>query len=232
MILVTGGNGVLGKALREFLPDAIYLSRDELDVTDELNVIGKIIKFSPDIVIHAAAITDHQCPDTKLLKATNVDGTEHVASAVRQVRPCRLVYLSTHYVYPGETGNYKETDDLRAIGLYAASKAIGELRSKATRDWLIIRGSWYTPEKLKSWKGAVSDAYCSREPVRSAAEKIARLVQFGVTGIYNIGGPRRSFAKIAADEGVDTPIITRADLKLPYPFPADSSVNTDRYDAL
>ena len=68
------------------------------------------------------------------------------------------------------------------------------------------------------------------------------LVSLGATGVYNIGSPRRSFAEILHDEGLSVKRRTRRAYiwdglrdtlydPAPYPFPADSSVNTEKYDA-
>lgn len=232
-ILVTGGKGALGTALKAFLPDAHYLGREELDVTNQEQVWRVIQEESPSIVIHAAAITDHQCPDIGKLIATNIIGTEYVKRACQG--SAKLVYLSTHYVYPGETGNYRETDECRPIGTYAWTKFAGERIAAGAPNHLIVRGSWYTEEKLDLWErtGALTDAYCNRVPVTHAALKVARLVEKGAWGIYNLGGDRRTFEDILHDEQrVNFNRRTRADLKLSYPFPADSSTNCEKYDAL
>jgi dTDP-4-dehydrorhamnose reductase len=233
-ILVTGGGGVMGQALREFLPDALYLGREACDVRDDRQLNGVFQKYQPELVIHAAALTNHQHPDAGEIIATNVIGTERVARYCRAFNS-KIVYLSTHYVYPGETGNYKETDETRPIGTYAWSKLAGEGWAQIVPDFLIIRGSWYTKEKLQSWASAVvADAYCSRIQVNWAAEKIATLVNAGASGTYNIGGPRCSFVEILGAHSLSFKTIPREELSksLPYPFPPDTSVNTDRYDAL
>lgn len=232
-IVVTGGNGTMGQALREFLPDAVYLSRAELDVRNGSMTADVIARENPDVVIHAAALTNHQHPNAGEIIETNILGTEHVARVCRSLG-IKLVYLSTHYVYPGETGNYRETDATRPIGTYAWSKLAGEGWAKLPEKWLIVRGSWYTPAKLRGWVdlGAFTDAFCNRETPQFAAMRIATLVARDAVGIFNIGGTRRSFYQIAYEEGFFPRPETRTEYKVPYPFPADSSVNTDKYNAL
>lgn len=225
----------MGRALREFLPDAAYLSRQECDVRE----FGAISEYCAgvDVVIHTAALTDHQHPNAAEVIETNILGTYNVALACR-AQGMKLVYLSTHYVYPGETGNYRETDGVRPIGTYAWSKLAGEAWAMLPDRYLIVRGSWYTYDtRVRHWieKGALDDAFCSREPARDAAQKIAELVIRDATGIYNIGGPRRSFVEIAESECPDRKVYRKYRHEmtgLPYPFPADSSVNTDKFEAL
>jgi dTDP-4-dehydrorhamnose reductase len=169
-IAVTGGDGVLGRALREFLPDARFLSRAECDVRDYFDVDRAC--RGADVVIHAAALTDHQHPNAGEIIETNIFGTQNVARWC-SVSDAHLLYLSTHYVYEGTRGNYTEHDVVRPIGAYAWSKLAGE-------DWvaelcpasLVVRGSWYTYRtRVAHWRrnGALTDAFCSREPVESAA---------------------------------------------------------------
>lgn len=229
-IVVTGGHGSLGRALRQHLPGATYLSHAECDVSDPASVRRALLTRLPDVVIHAAAITDHQCRDLGLLLRTNVLGTLNVCRAAGSTK---VVYLSTHYVYPGERGEYRETDICKPIGAYAETKYAGEFIVRSTCIApLIIRGSWYTPEKLDLWRtqGIIPDVWCNREPVDVAAEKIAKLVLRDTMGVVNIGGQRRTFRDIVPD--APTRSKAEVDATLDYPFPHDSSVNTDRYDAL
>lgn len=228
-IAVTGGNGTIAKMLRAFLPDDTqYYSRAEWDVTRAGPPLVDV-----DTIIHAAALTDHQHPNAAEIIETNILGTANIAVFCQKFG-VRLVYLSTHYVYPGERGYYTEHDDCRPIGTYAWSKLAGEQWASTVHDHLIIRGSWYSEDKLaKMAHGALRDAWHNRERPRAAAEKIAFLVTHGATGVYNIGGTRQTFYDLVFSEGILPHGITRKDLnpRLPYPFPVDSSVNTDKYDA-
>lgn len=54
-IVVTGGSGLVGKALKKYLPDAIYLSSKDFDLTIESEVKLMYLKYKPDTVIHLAA---------------------------------------------------------------------------------------------------------------------------------------------------------------------------------
>jgi len=54
-ILVTGGSGMVGKSLKKYLPDAIYISSKDYDLTSEIDVYQMFNNIKPDIVIHLAA---------------------------------------------------------------------------------------------------------------------------------------------------------------------------------
>lgn len=54
-ILITGGNGLVGKSLKKYIPQGIYLSSKDYDLTNENQVIKLFKDNQPDIVIHLAA---------------------------------------------------------------------------------------------------------------------------------------------------------------------------------
>jgi GDP-L-fucose synthase len=54
-IVVTGGSGLVGKALKKYLPNAVYLSSKDFDLTTENGVKSMYLKHKPETVIHLAA---------------------------------------------------------------------------------------------------------------------------------------------------------------------------------
>jgi GDP-L-fucose synthase len=54
-ILVTGGSGMVGRSLKQFLPNAIYISSKDYNLTSELDIIKMFEIYRPDAVIHLAA---------------------------------------------------------------------------------------------------------------------------------------------------------------------------------
>ena len=54
-ILVTGGNGMVGKSLKKIMPNAIYLSSKNYDLTSELEVIKMFEDIKPNVIVHLAA---------------------------------------------------------------------------------------------------------------------------------------------------------------------------------
>src|SRR5438132_6929713 len=100
-ILVTGAEGILGRAIREWLAsgNTLYLwGRDEVDVRDRERVFAAAKGIEFDAIIHAAAMTAVDRCETEfdLAMATNRDGSRHVAS-VAVVRHSPMVDLSTDY---------------------------------------------------------------------------------------------------------------------------------------
>jgi GDP-L-fucose synthase len=54
-ILVTGGSGLVGNHLKKIIPDAVYISSKDYDLTNENEVMNMFEKHKPEIVIHLAA---------------------------------------------------------------------------------------------------------------------------------------------------------------------------------
>jgi GDP-L-fucose synthase len=54
-ILITGGTGMVGKHLRKFFPNAIFIGSKDGDLTDPIYVKWLLSSYTPNIVIHLAA---------------------------------------------------------------------------------------------------------------------------------------------------------------------------------
>ncbi len=76
----------------------------QLDITDREAVEAVITEAAPDVVVHCAAWTavDMAEDDDKveLVRRVNVDGTENIALVCKKL-DCKMVYLSTDYVFNG-----------------------------------------------------------------------------------------------------------------------------------
>src|SRR5690242_7318374 len=101
---IIGATGLLGKYL---LPEwdgdqVIGLSSKDLDIRDAEQVRDLIKAYRPDSVVLAAAYTDVDGCETnpELAFATNCGGAINVAEAAKE-SGCRLVFLSTDYVFDG-----------------------------------------------------------------------------------------------------------------------------------
>lgn len=55
IILITGGSGLVGTSLKKILPEAVYVSSKDYDLTKESDVIKMFDNIKPNIVIHLAA---------------------------------------------------------------------------------------------------------------------------------------------------------------------------------
>jgi len=151
-VLITGSSGMLGKDLaKELLKSYDVFGVDlvgsiyKADITNKQSIAGVIKKVSPDIVIHAAALTDVDgCErDKKRAYRINADGTKNVALASKSVGAV-LIYISTDFVFDGNKKRpYHESDKTSPLGIYADSKLMGETAvKKILKKYFILRTSW------------------------------------------------------------------------------------------
>ena len=148
-ILVTGANGMLARDLCPMLEDAdfevIETTRNELDVTDELQVPRVISDVKPDYVIHCAAYTnvDKAEEEPEIAELVNAKSAEYIAKACNSNNAV-MIYISTDYVFDGTKKTpYVPDDTTNPTGAYGLSKLHGE---EAVRKFCpahyIIRTSW------------------------------------------------------------------------------------------
>ena len=201
-------------------------SRAELDVTDRGAVSAYIASHNPDIVIHAAAVTNnrHVEDDPSEAIEVNVKGTANIALACLEAQ-ARLVYLSTDYVYKGDKGNYSEEDEIEPFNLYAWTKLGGECAVRAIPDHLIIRTS-FGAEQF-AYEAAFTDKWSSKDYVDIIAPQILEAARSSLTGVLNIGSERRSMFEYAKLRNPKVKAIKMADTA--HKSPADTSLNLDRW---
>lgn len=119
-----------------------------LDITDKEAVARVIEDIKPDAVIHCAAWTavDMAEDDDKVekVRAVNAGGTQNIADACKAVN-CKMLYLSTDYVFDGQGTEPWEPDckDYKPLNVYGQTKLEGELAvSSALEKYFIVRIAW------------------------------------------------------------------------------------------
>ena len=142
MLLVTGANGQLGNELRLLLGDrAVYVGREELDITDEAAVRRFLDAQNFDVVINCAAYTavDKAEDDFDTADRINRLGPALLAKYGR-----RIIQVSTDYVFDGTAHlPYKEEDSVNPVSVYGSTKLAGEEAVLAEAETaVIIRTAW------------------------------------------------------------------------------------------
>lgn len=154
MILITGGSGRLGTALRFNFPDAALPPRSELDITDHFSVDAYVKTFRPSMVIHAGAFTDVALAEKERAQCwrVNVTGTRNVVESLAlHVPKCHLIYISTACVFSGLEGDYTEDSIPDPRNFYGLTKLIGEFIVQRMAFHLVVRtnfvecGPWPYP---------------------------------------------------------------------------------------
>ena len=202
-IVITGHKGQLGGALQEALKGETLLGLDlpEHDITDRQATAQAIADFAPQVVIHAAAMTNvdgcERDPDAAY--RINGLGAQNVALAC-QMCNAAMVYVSTNEVFDGTKGEpYLEFDQTNPINTYGRSKLAGELITQALLNrfyivrtaWLYARGGNNFVTKMihladeRDELRVVADEISSPTYAPDLAEAIAKLIRTDHYGIYH-----------------------------------------------
>lgn len=156
-ILVTGANGLLGQKLVELILTTddyliataksklvLPLPKGEfhaMDITLRDQVVDVITKAQPDVVINTAAMTNvDQCElEKEKCWLNNVTAVEYVVEACQKAK-CRLIHLSTDFIFDGTYGPLDEEAIPNPVSYYGESKwAAEKIVQKSGLEWAIAR---------------------------------------------------------------------------------------------
>ncbi len=119
-----------------------------LDITDPQAVSSVLLEQQPDAVIHCAAWTAVDLAEEEekqaLVRSINAGGTRNIANICKQLN-CKMVYISTDYVFDGQ-GETPWQPDCKAyapLNVYGQTKLEGELAvSETLEKYFIVRIAW------------------------------------------------------------------------------------------
>lgn len=148
-VLVTGVKGQLGHDVMEELAkrniEAVGVDIEEMDITDKKSVENVIGEAAPDAVVHCAAYTavDAAEDNEALCRKVNANGTRNIAEVCKKL-DCKMVYISTDYVFDGQGTRPWEPDDERhPLNVYGQTKYEGELAVQENLSkYFIVRIAW------------------------------------------------------------------------------------------
>lgn len=224
-VLLFGASGLLGKELLKIDTTIIQVSHSECDIVNYDSVVSLVKDINPDVIIHAAAMTHNMtCENNKsdCIK-TNIIGTANIAIACNLIG-CRLVYISTDYVYKGDRGNYKETDSLNPFNFYSWSKLGGECSAIGVFNHLVIRTSFGSAEF--GYKKAFIDKWVSKDYVDVVAPMIYEAALSPITGVLNLGTSRKTIY----DHANERNCVTASKLsETNHKTPEDTSLNLQKW---
>jgi dTDP-4-dehydrorhamnose reductase len=242
-VLVTGAGGQVGRALRDRLPGAVFLGRDDLDVRDPAAVEAAV--RPGDVVVHAAAMTDVDgCErDPAAAEAANAAGTANVAAT-----GARVILISTDYVFDGASQRpYREDDPTGPISAYGRTKLAAERAVLARPGNLVVRTAWVYGEG-RNFIRSILAAERAGKPLRvvddqrgrptwaaDLAAALAHLLAAETTGIVHVTGDGEpctwaDLAEVVVGHPVER--ITTAELGAAAPRPRFSVLDVGRARAL
>ena len=141
-IIVTGKNGILSSELQKIDTNIIALDSINYNVSNK-SIIQKLTTLNPDIIIHAAAMTNSVEVENNPLQAiqTNIIGTANI-SEYCLINNKRLVYISTDYIYTNSVNEASEDDiPIHGNNWYSYTKLLGDSYVQLNENNLVLRGT-------------------------------------------------------------------------------------------
>lgn len=119
-----------------------------LDITDAAAVEEVLTRVRPEAVVHCAAWTAVDLAEeedkTEMVRAINAGGTKNIAATCKAL-DCKLLYISTDYVFhgQGELPWGPDCKDYAPLNVYGQTKLEGELAvSELLEKFFIVRIAW------------------------------------------------------------------------------------------
>lgn len=179
-IVVTGSSGQVGSELRGIWhPDSalgtVFLDRKELDLSMPESVRPVMDAIRPDLIIHCGAFTavDLAETETDLANRVNHLSTLEIAKYAGE-NGCKLLYISTDYVFPGDVDQALEEDyPTGPVNVYGQTKLWGEQAiGKHCPSAIIIRTSWVYSTYGKNFVKTMLDLMKSRDEISVVSDQI------------------------------------------------------------
>ena len=119
-----------------------------MDITDPSAVEKVLTEVRPDAVVHCAAWTAVDLAEDEdkqeRVRSINVGGTQNIADVCKKL-DCKMIYLSTDYVFDGQGMEPWKADckDYKPLNVYGQTKLDGELAvSNTLQKYFIVRIAW------------------------------------------------------------------------------------------
>lgn len=147
-IFIVGAKGQLGLALKQQYPGAQSADIDGIDITDR-DSVASFDWSGIKVILNAAAFTNVDGAETAegRVAAWKVNAT--AAGYLVQValeHGITLVHVSTDYVFDGTQDPHTEDESLSPLGVYAQTKAAGDVAIGLAPKHYLLRTSWVIGE--------------------------------------------------------------------------------------
>lgn len=178
-LVITGGNGQLGRSIRDSINkypnlEGVFIDVETLDLTDA-NAVKEYFESNPfDFVVNCAAYTavDKAETDAEAAEAINVRAVRNIALAAVK-NGIRVMHISTDYVFDGESPTpYKETDTTNPQTVYGQTKLQGERELiRLAPESMVIRTAWLYSNYGKNFFLTMKAKALAGEKVRVVADQ-------------------------------------------------------------
>jgi dTDP-4-dehydrorhamnose reductase len=203
--LIVGASGQVGRALLRNVPRDVAVvgfGRAELDITDAAALQRVLAERRPQCVINAAAYTnvDKAESERDLAFAGNTQGPRMLAEAVERIPGCRLVHISTDFVFDGTASSaYLPDSPVKPLNVYGATKLAGDeavlsaLRERA----VVMRTAWVYSAHGRNFLTTMLRLMAERKSVRVVVDQIGT-----PTSADSLAGALWACARTPAAHGV------------------------------
>ncbi len=164
------------------------------------HVVGE---FSPDIIVHCAALADiDACQmDPQAAMDANATVPRNLAGTIKE-RGIRLVHISTDAVYDGSSSNYREDDPVCPLNIYGETKLLAEAHALTVPRALVARTAFYgfNIQPKKCFAEAIPEDLAAGRAVQGfdnvmtsciytmdLAELLDAALERDLAGVYNVG---------------------------------------------
>tara|TARA_Y100000816_G_C26082170_1_gene570491 strand:+ start:369 stop:1082 length:714 start_codon:yes stop_codon:yes gene_type:complete len=230
-IVFTGGSGRFAVEFKKIKSKfKIYFpNKKKLNIENLTSIKKYLKKIKPDYFIHCAALSrPMSIHEEKISRSIsiNIIGTSNVVKACEE-KNIKLIYFSTNYVYPGEKGNYKESDPIFPINNYAISKLGGECAVRLYKNSLILRISM--TEKPFVHEFAFNDVEMNFMYHDEFAKILLKLIN--EKGIINVGGKTQTVYNFVKQKQKNIKPISGRKM-INKKFPLKQSMNLSKFQKI
>ncbi|MBE6671125.1 MAG: dTDP-4-dehydrorhamnose reductase [Ruminococcaceae bacterium] len=173
--LASRGHEAVGS---DILDSSSFEKYVKLDITDAEAVRKALIEIKPDAVVHCAAWTAVDAAEDEenieKVKAINTQGTENIAKVCKEL-DCKMVYISTDYVFNGQGEQPWDADckDYAPLSVYGKTKLEGELAVSSILDkYFIVRIAWVFGLNGKNFIKTMLNVGAKYDTVRVVCDQI------------------------------------------------------------
>ena len=149
-----------------------------MDITDKASVEKVLKEVNPDVVVHCAAWTAVDLAEDEDKKETvrkvNANGTRNIALVCKDLG-CKMVYISTDYVFDGQGTQPWEPDckDYKPLNVYGETKLAGELAvSENLEKYFIVRIAWVFGKNGKNFIKTMLNLGKTHDQLRVVSDQI------------------------------------------------------------
>lgn len=149
-----------------------------MDITDKASVEKVLKEVNPDVVVHCAAWTAVDLAEDEDKKETvrkvNAEGTRNIALVCKDLG-CKMVYISTDYVFDGQGTKPWEPDckDYKPLNVYGETKLEGELAvSENLEKYFIVRIAWVFGKNGKNFIKTMLNLGKTHDQIRVVSDQI------------------------------------------------------------